>query len=120
MDLDFGHGFIPRIGEENYKAVDRCVGPAALFSSVLDLLWALVDGARAEQKPELLSTLRAHGTDLLIDTHGWRFRHESAHDVRKLTAASWAPTSPVLPTDRTAVGDLVEASVRAQAGLTAN
>ena len=28
MDLDFGHGFIPRIGEENYKAVDRCVGPA--------------------------------------------------------------------------------------------
>ncbi len=21
MDLDFGHGFIPRIGEENYKAV---------------------------------------------------------------------------------------------------
>ena len=31
-NLDSGHGFIPRIGEENYKAVDRCVGPAALFS----------------------------------------------------------------------------------------
>ncbi|MCC6225319.1 MAG: hypothetical protein IT195_02790 [Microthrixaceae bacterium] len=45
MDLDFGHGFIPRIGEENYKAVDRCVGPADLFSSALDLPWALADGA---------------------------------------------------------------------------
>jgi len=32
VDLDSGPGFIPRIGEENYKAVDRCVGPAALFS----------------------------------------------------------------------------------------
>lgn len=66
-----------------------------------------------------MTTLRAHGTNLLIDTHGWRFRHESAHDVRKLTAASWAPTSPVLPTDRTAVGALVEAGLRAQAALDA-
>jgi hypothetical protein len=73
VDLDFGHGFIPRIGEENYKAVDRCVGPTDLFSSALDLPWALVDGAWAEQKPELLGTLRDHGTNLLIDTHGWRF-----------------------------------------------
>lgn len=117
MDLDFGHGFIPRIGEENYKAVDRCVGPTDLFSSALDLPWALVDGAWAEQKPELLSTLRAHGTNLLIDTHGWRFRHESARDVRKLTAASWAPTSPVVPADRTAGVALVQASLRAQAQL---
>jgi hypothetical protein len=25
MELLLGPGFIPRIGEENYKAVDRCV-----------------------------------------------------------------------------------------------
>ena len=37
MDLDFGHGFIPRVGGENYKAVDRRVGPTDLFSSALDL-----------------------------------------------------------------------------------
>ena len=43
MDLDFGHGFIPRIGEANYKAVDRCVGPTALFSAALDLLRAIVE-----------------------------------------------------------------------------
>jgi hypothetical protein len=27
MDLDFGHGFVPRIGTDNYKAIDRCLGP---------------------------------------------------------------------------------------------
>lgn len=117
MDLNFGHGFIPRLGEENYKAVDRCVGPADLFSSALDLPWALVDGAWAEQKPELLGTLQEHGTNLLVDTHGWRFRHESALDVAKLRGASWAPTSPVLASDRTAGAALVQASLRAQAKL---
>lgn len=68
----------PGIGEENYKAVDRCVGPTDLFSTALALPWAIVDGAWAEQKPELLGTLREHGTSLLVDTHGWRFRHEAA------------------------------------------
>jgi hypothetical protein len=119
VDLDFGHGFIPRIGEENYKAVDRCVGPTDLFSSSLDLPWAIVDGAWAEQKPELLGTLREHGTQLLVDTHGWRFRHDCALDVEKLRAASWAPPSPVSPVDRTTGATLVQASLRAQAELDA-
>lgn len=82
MDLDFGHGFIPRIGEENYKAVDRCVGPADLFTADrLALPWAIIDGAWAEGSPELLSTLRAHGTRLLVDTHGWRYRHKATFEV---------------------------------------
>lgn len=107
MDLDFGHGFIPRIGEENYKAVDRCVGPTDLFSSSLDLPWAIADGAWAERKPEVLGTLREHGTKLLIDTHGWRFRYDTALDVEKLRAASWAPTSPISPVDKTTGAALV-------------
>ncbi len=73
MDLGLGHGFIPRIGEENYKAVERCVGPADLFNpDPLDLPWAVIDRAWAEGRPELLNTLRNHGTKLLVDTHGWR------------------------------------------------
>ena len=119
MDLDFGHGFIPRIGEENYKAVDRCVGPTDLFFSSLDLPWAIVDGAWAERKPELLGTLREHGTKLLIDTHGWRFRYDTALDVEKLRAASWAPPSPVSPVDKTAGVAFVQTSLRAQAELEA-
>lgn len=119
MDLDFGHGFIPRIGEQNYKAVDRCVGPTDLFSSSLGLPWAIVDGAWAEQKPDLIGTLREHGTKLLIDTHGWRYRYDTALDVEKLRAASWAPSSPVSPADKTGGVALVQASLRAQAELEA-
>jgi hypothetical protein len=35
MDLNFGHGFIPRIGSQNYKAGDRCLGPDSLFDAPL-------------------------------------------------------------------------------------
>jgi hypothetical protein len=120
VDLDFGHGFIPRIGEENYKAVDRCVGPTDLFSSSLDLPWAIVDGAWAEQKPELLTTLREHGTKLLVDTHGWRFRYDAALAVAKLQSASWAPTSAISPVDNVHGTALVVASLRAQSELEAD
>jgi hypothetical protein len=121
VDLDFGHGFIPRIGESNYKAVDRCVGPADLFNqTVLDLPWAIVDGAWAHQTPDLLATLRAHGTKLLVDTHGWRYRYDAALGVGKLRDASWAPASPLAITDKVAGRVLVEASLRAQAALDAD
>ena len=120
MDLDFEHGFIPRIGEENYKAVDRCVGPTDLFSSSLALPWVIVDGAWAERKPELLGTLREHGTKVLVDTHGWRFRYDTTLDVEKLRTASWAPTSPLSLADRTAGDAFVQASLRAQANLGAS
>jgi len=102
VDLDFGHGFIPRIGEENYKAVDRCVGPTDLFSFSLDLPWAIVDGAWAERKPDLLATMREHGTKVLVDSHGWRYRYDSALGVEKLRSASWAPSSAVSPGDKVA------------------
>lgn len=86
LDLELGHGFIPRIGEENYKAVDRCVGPADLFNpDRLDLPWAIIDGAWAEGRPELLNTLRNHETKLLVDTHGWRYRYGATSEVAKLT-----------------------------------
>jgi hypothetical protein len=120
MDLDFGHGFLPRIGEENYKAVDRCVGPADLFADPLDLPWAIVDGAWAEGKPELLGTLRQHDTKLLVDTFGWRYRYEATGDVAKLRGTSWAPQSVVSMADRTTGKALVEASLRAQAALGAD
>ena len=32
MVLDSGHGFVPRVGEENFMAFDRCIGSADLFS----------------------------------------------------------------------------------------
>ncbi len=121
MDLELSHGFIPRIGEENYKAVDRCVGPADLFNpDPLNLPWAVIDGAWAERRPELLNTLRNHGTKLLVDTHGWRYRYAATFDVAKLQSSSWSPQTPVSLADRAAGRLLVEASIRAQAALGAD
>jgi hypothetical protein len=118
MELEFGHGFIPRIGKDNYKAVDRCIGPADMFTELtLDLPWAIVDGAWAESKPELIDTLKANGTRLLIDTFGWRYRYEATGEIGKLIQASWAPAGPVNLTDKLQCRELVLASLRAQAAL---
>lgn len=117
MDLDFGHGFLPRIGSDNYKAVDRCLGPAQLFSDPIDLPWAVVDAAWAEPQPEVLDALRAHGTQLIADTSAWRLRFESAFEVKRLAQATWAPIRPVDVTSRDEVATLVRASLRAQAAI---
>lgn len=121
MDLSFGHGFIPRVGEDNYKAVDRCIGPADLFTQTqLDLPWAIVDGAWAEGRPEVLNALKQAGTRLLIDTQGWKYRYPSTFDVAKLDGASWSSHSPLSVTDRKGGRAHIEASLRAQAALGAD
>lgn len=120
MDLQFGHGFIPRIGSENYKAVDRCLGPGDLWSAPLDLPWALVDGAWAEKDPTVLGALRDQGTKLIVDTSGWRYRYEATFAVAKMAETSWAPSAPI---EVDAVGGLetfVRTSLRAQAALGAD
>ncbi|MYG94717.1 MAG: hypothetical protein F4138_07015 [Acidimicrobiia bacterium] len=118
MELEFGRGFIPRIGKDNYKAVDRCVGPANLFSDVaLEVPWAIVDGAWAEGKPELLDTLKVNGTKLIVDTDGWRYRYETTGEIVKLCRASWAPSGPVNIVDKFQCRELIEKSLRAQSEL---
>ena len=118
MDLDFGHGFLPRIGMDNYKAVDRCIGPADLFATDrVDLPWAFVDGVCAEARPDLLGTLRANKTNMLIDTSTWRYRYEATMNVKRLASASWAPAQVVDIGDRRQVRQLVEASLRTQQEL---
>jgi len=56
MDLDFGHGFIPRVTSQNYKAVDRCLGPDTLLDAPLDLPWAIVDAPWAERNLAFLAS----------------------------------------------------------------
>jgi len=65
VDLDFGHGFIPRIGSQNYKAVDRCLGAESLFDMQLDLPWAIVNTPWAERNAGFLASLRSQGTRVL-------------------------------------------------------
>jgi len=107
-ELAFGHGFMPRIGDGNYKAVDRCLGPANLFAETLVLPWPIVAGPWATRKPELVSTMREHGTRTSVDTMSWRFRYEAAFGVAKLGSTSWAPTAAVSIGSRDEVGRLVE------------
>ena len=118
MDLNFRHGFIPRVSEENYKAVDRCVGPADLFTQTqLDLPWAIIDGAWAASSPELLDSLRQYGTSTLVDTHSWRYRYAATFGVAKLATTSWSPSGPLAITDQAAVRRHVESSLQAQEAL---
>ena len=118
MDLKFGHGFIPRIGKGNYKAVDRCIGPASLFTGgSLDLPWAIIDGPWVEGCPELLDTLRSNQTKLLIDTFGWRYRYRASLEVGRLSRSSWALRSPVNPFDIERVKQFVAGNLRAQSRL---
>ncbi|MGI8757100.1 MAG: hypothetical protein ACR2MB_14855 [Acidimicrobiales bacterium] len=64
--------------------------------------------------------MREHGTKLLVDTHGWRFRYDAALGVEKLRSATWAPSSAVSPGDKVAGTALIEASLRAQSELEAD
>jgi hypothetical protein len=91
MDLEFDHGFIPRIGGQNYKAVDRCLGPDSLFDAPLNMPWAIVDAPWAEKNQDFLASLRAQGTQTLLDGAWWRYRYSPNFDVRTMATASWAP-----------------------------
>jgi hypothetical protein len=95
MDLEFDHGFIPRIGGQNYKAVDRCLGPDSLFDAPLNMPWAIVDAPWAEKNQDFLTSLRAQGTQTLLDGAWWRYRFSPTFDVRTMANASWAPERPL-------------------------
>ncbi len=74
----------------------------------------------AEGRPELLGTLREHGTRLLVDTFGWRFRYDTTGTVKKLAGASWSPGRAIAPSETSATRPLVQASLKAQASLGAD
>lgn len=120
MDLNFGHGFLARVGRDNYKAVDRCLGPGELWADPLDLPWAIVDGAWAEPNATVLDPFSRFGTKVLVDTEAWRYRFPETYGVAKMAGASWTPASPIDLADRAALGQLVRESLWAQAKLGAD
>lgn len=71
MDLNFGHRFIPRIGSQNYEAVDRCLGRTACSTRRSSFR------GRSSRRPGLKriktsASLREQGTRILLDDSGWR------------------------------------------------
>lgn len=92
----FGHGFVPRIGRQNYKALERALAPPSLFGDEpSDVPWVIVDGAWATPDTPLLSHLRALGVNILVDTQGWRFGDERTQEVRKYARLPHRPTAPL-------------------------
>jgi hypothetical protein len=94
--LSFGHGFVPRIGRQNYKALERALAPPSLFGDEpSDVPWVIVDGAWATPDTPLLSHLRALGIKILVDTQGWRFGDERTQEIRKYARLDHRPAAPL-------------------------
>lgn len=93
--LDFGHGFLPRIDQGNYRALERALGPRSLFDPApLKLPWVVLDGAWVIDHRDLFGQLKEAGTRYLVDTGAWRFQDISAQQVAKLRTLTHAPLVP--------------------------
>lgn len=91
--LDFGHGFLPRVEQGNYRALGRTLGPQSLFDpEPASLPWVVLDGSWVAANPDSLPMLRTAGTRYSIDTATWRFQSDSAFSVARLVNLAHAPT----------------------------
>lgn len=106
--LSFGHGFLPRIGSHNYKALDRALAQPSLFGGEpANLPWVIIDGAWARPDMPLLAALRSHGVHVLVDTQGWRFADERTWRVRKYSRLGHRPAAPLSMADPDAMAAFV-------------
>jgi hypothetical protein len=117
MDLDYGHGFIPRIGSSNYKAVDRCLGQTDLFDGALHMPWAILDAPWAAKNQDFVGSLRSHDTKVLLDGAWWRYRYSPTFQVKTMASASWAPDRPLTSVTDEELACAVRNFLRAQAKL---
>ncbi len=106
--LSFGHGFVPRIGKENYKAIDRALTQPSLFGEEPSHLpWVIVDGTWAKPDTPLLRRLRTAGVRVVVDTQAWRFGDERTWDVAKFAALDHKPNAPLSPDSVDAFVDFI-------------
>jgi hypothetical protein len=96
--LSFGHGFVPRIGRQNHRALDRAMGQPGLFGEEpFQIPWVIVDGAWIRPDAALLRQLRGLGVRILVDSQSWRFGDERTWDVAKYAALDHRPDGPLDP-----------------------
>lgn len=121
VEVDFGHGFIPRIDKSNYRALERVLQPRSLFDVAdVGLAWVILDGAWAPSNTEVLSVLKREGVRYLIDTTAWRFQHGSAFEIAKYRSLPHAPDRPWEELTAEDFGRFVTADLRFQAELGAD
>ena len=119
--LSFGHGFIPRIGRDNHRALDRALAPPSLFGDEpSEIPWVIVDGAWAKPDTPLLAQLRDLGVKVLVDSQSWRFGDERTWEVAKYASLEHRPSVPLHLGDIDALAAFVEADLRWQLALGAD
>ena len=115
MDLDFGHGFIPRIGSQNYKAVDRCLGPDTLFDAPVTSRGrssTLRGPRRTRSSSDRCATM---GRRFCSTTPAGATGTRPTFEVATMAKASWAPRSRSRSPTAEAMGRYVRETLRCQA-----
>ena len=119
--LSFGHGFVPRIGRDNHRALDRALAPPGLFGDEpSEIPWVIVDGAWAKPDTPLLAHLHNLGVRVLVDSQSWRFADERTWEVAKYAALEHRPPKPLGLNDTDALAAFVEADLQWQLTLGAD
>ena len=119
--LSFGHGFVPRIGRDNHRALDRALAPPGLFGDEpSEIPWVIVDGAWAKPDTPLLTHLRSLGVRVLVDSQSWRFADKRTWDVAKYASLEHRPSAPLDLRDIDALAAFVEADLGWQLTLGAD
>lgn len=119
--LTFGHGFVPRIGRANHRAIDRALSPPGLFGDEpSEIPWVIVDGAWATPDTPLLTYLRNLGVRILVDSQTWRFADERTWEINKYASLDHCPSGPLDIEDIDSLADFVEADLAWQRKLGAD
>lgn len=119
--LSFGHGFVPRIGRDNHRALDRALAQHSLFGDgPSEIPWVIVDGAWAKPDTALLTQLRNLGTRILVDSQSWRFADERTWEVGKYASLEHRPQAPLHIDDTDALAAFVKADLKWQLALGAD
>lgn len=121
MELDFGHGFVPRIDKRNWIGVDRALGPPGRLplGYGVDLRWVIVDHAYAHLRPEMVQALRDHDVRVLCDSSAWRYRESVTFSIEAMAKAPYAPPRPIDAPGED-LRSFVEADLRCQAEIGAS
>jgi hypothetical protein len=117
VEIEFGHGFLPRADARNYKAVERCLptdGPN-LFHEGLDLGWAVLEGPWAIQHGDAtVQMCKERQVSFFVGTQAWRYWDERTFVTEKFTAVPYAPRRPLPDCNRDELHSFVAACLVTQ------
>lgn len=115
MQLDFGHGFVPRIDKRTGRVwTARSAHPAVCRSTIRSTCPGRSSTLPSpSHKPTVVTDLHAHGVKVIADPSAWRYRETSTFAIAAMTNVPYAPAEP-LGAIGNSIADFVEAELRHQ------